>query len=62
MAKAAKDWKSFTVKFEYVKDTPGTHRFQEVGDKDNHKIGGLYVKKGAIPEGVKTLSVTVTTE
>lgn len=60
MAKAKATAKSFTVDFDYLSDTPGTHRFLEVGDKTQHKIGGLYVKKGNIDPDCKRLSVTVT--
>lgn len=61
MAKAAaKAAKTFTVEFDYLNDTPGTHRFQEVGNKDDYKIGGLYIKKGNIDPECKHLSVTIT--
>ena len=60
MAKTAKTAQSFTVEFDYFGDTPGTHRFLEVGNKDQHKVGGLYVKKGNISPDCKKLSVTVT--
>lgn len=35
----------FVATFVLEKETPGTFRFQESGDKNSHKIGSLYVKK-----------------
>lgn len=49
-----------TLKFTKEKETPGTVRFAEDGDKDNHKVGTLYVKKSAGDLADKdTLTVTI---
>jgi len=48
------------VDFVYEKETPGTYRFRELGDRENHKIGTLYIKKrafsgGRAPKGLKVV-------
>jgi hypothetical protein len=47
----AKNVAGFTVGFRFEKETPGTFRFQESGDKADHKIGTLYIRKSALPNG-----------
>ena len=60
MAKAAVGAKYCVMGFSYEKETPGTYRFQETGEKDSRHIGRLYVKKSAFPKGPpKELKVTV---
>jgi hypothetical protein len=53
--------KEFQVTFETEKETTGTVRYSEVGDKDSHKIGKLYLKKAAAKSlgNPKTIGVTV---
>ena len=48
----------FETTFTLEKETPGTYRYREDGDKDDHKIGALYVKKGAV-SGKAPQSITV---
>jgi hypothetical protein len=56
----AKETISFAVGFSFEKETPGTYRFQESGEKESHKIGTLYVKKSVFPNGPpKSLVVKV---
>jgi len=49
-----------TLTFEFEKETPGTLRFKEAGDKDNHVIGTLYVKKGKLGNVSASSSLSVT--
>jgi hypothetical protein len=46
--------------FNLEKETKNTYRYQEDGDKDDHAVGTLYIKKN-IFEGSpdKSLSVTI---
>ena len=51
---------NFSVGFSFERETPGTYRFMENGDKETHRIGTLYVKKSAFPKGApKGLRVSV---
>lgn len=50
------------VPFIVEKETPGTFRFQEVGEKEDFKVGAIYLKKSTYaalgsPKGIK---VTIT--
>ena len=47
------------VKFELEKETKGTFRFKETGEKEDYKIGTLYVKKTAF-QGTAPDKLTVT--
>ena len=38
-----------TIEFAMEKETKGTCRYQEMGDKPNHAVGTLYIKKGVLP-------------
>lgn len=53
--------KSFTVTFVHERETKGTHRYNEVGDRDSHKIGAIYVKKSAL-NGSTPKQIVVTVE
>ncbi len=58
----AKNDGTITVPFILEKETPGTYRFAEVGEKETHKIGTIYVKKATIAAlggNVRGLSVTL---
>jgi hypothetical protein len=48
--------------FTLEKETPGTFRFKEDGDEDQHKVGALYIKKAAFGKkgAPKEISVTIT--
>lgn len=48
------------VKFTREKETPGTVRFQEDGDKSDHVVGTLYVKKASKLSGKKTIEADLT--
>lgn len=51
---------SLRVDFLFEKETKGTYRFQEQGLPESVKIGTLYVRKTALPNGApKGLRVTV---
>lgn len=58
MAKKVEEF--FSVSFAFEKETPGTYRFMETGEKEKHRIGTLYVKKAVYPNGPpKGLNVVV---
>lgn len=46
-AAAPKTQKSVTLTFDHEKDTPGTFRYAEQGEKDALLVGTLYTKKAA---------------
>lgn len=46
--------------FEQEKETPGTVRYSEEGDKDKHSVGKLYLKKAAAKKLGNPDSITVT--
>lgn len=50
-----------TLSFTHEKDTKGTHRYAEDGEKGNHVVGTLYIKKKATgsEDAPKTLRVTI---
>jgi hypothetical protein len=46
----------------FERETPGTVKFKETGARENQVSGGIYIKKSALPEGVKVKRVRVTIE
>lgn len=58
--KAAETVEELEIEFEHQNDTAGTRRFRETGDKDNHKVGALYLKKAASASLGDPDSLTVT--
>ena len=46
----------------YVKETSGAVQFKETGPRDGYVSGGIYLRKDALPEGVKVTGVRVTVE
>ena len=51
---------SVEVVFDFERETPGTYRFKEQGEKDTHAIGTLYVKKSALgAKAPSTITVTI---
>lgn len=52
--------KSFDITFDREKETPGTVRFSEQGEKEKQKVGKLYIKKAADKALGNPDSVTVT--
>jgi hypothetical protein len=50
--------KPIVVKFNYLKDTPGTYRFEE--EDPEGLVRTLYIRKDAYPDGApKKLEVTI---
>jgi len=47
------------LQFSKEKETPGTVRFQENGDREKHVVGTLYVKKASEFSKQETLDVTI---
>lgn len=47
------------VNFTYTKSTKGTHVFTETGDKAQHKIGTLYIKKTALETAPESITVEI---
>ncbi len=49
------------ISFSKEKETKGTVRYQEDGDRDDHMVGTLYVKKQAFDGAAypETLNVTI---
>lgn len=54
--------------FDYLNETPGAHRYQEVhsdgktplvSDADGAQIGGLYLRKAQFPVAPKRIVVTI---
>lgn len=48
------------VHFELEKETSGTFRYKEEGDKENYKIGYLYIKKSTAKTLGNPKKLTVT--
>lgn len=48
--------------FNLVGTTKGTGKYMEAGDETQHKVGQLYVKKGAFPSNTPTQVIKVTIE
>ena len=48
----------FETTFTLERETPGTFRYKEDGDKEDHKIGALYIKKATV-SGKAPQQVTV---
>jgi len=59
MAKKSNGSAGFSVNFKFEKETPGTFRYAEEGDPDQHKMGSVYIKKGAFKDAPKAITVTV---
>ncbi len=51
-----------TCHFTRKKETPGTIVYGEDGDKEQHAVGSLYVKKAAAAELGNPVKLTVTIE
>ena len=53
------------IKFKFKNETPGTYRYEEVGDtgevvaKDKIKIGSIYFKKSALQNHPEFLTIEV---
>jgi hypothetical protein len=47
---------------EIKKETAGSIHFVETGDREEHVSGSIYLRKGALPEGVTPQKVRVTVE
>lgn len=50
---------SVTLHFTFEKETPGTNRYREDGDRADHVVGTLYVKKAALKKLGNPSTVTV---
>lgn len=49
------------TEFEFSRETPGTFKFDEVGEKEKHISGAIYLKKGPL-DGTKPATIRVTIE
>ena len=49
------------TEFEFARETPGTFKFDELGDRESHVSGSLYIKKGPL-DGTKPKRIKVTIE
>lgn len=49
------------TEFEFDRETPGTFKFNEIGDRDSHVSGAIYIKKAPL-EGTKPKRIRVTIE
>ena len=51
-----------TVSFNIEKETKGAVRYKEEGERDDHKIGTLYIRKSAFGDEPFPASIKVTVE
>lgn len=49
------------AEFELDRETPGTYRLNEIGERENQVSGAIYLKKGPL-EGTKPTKIRVTIE
>jgi hypothetical protein len=50
---------NLSIEFSFEKETPGTYRFKENAEGPDVVVGTLYVKKSAMSDPPKTLTVTI---
>jgi hypothetical protein len=49
------------TEFDFARETPGTFKFDELGDREAHVSGSIYIKKGPL-DGTKPSRIKVTIE
>lgn len=61
-AKKPVDLPVLSFEASFAKETPGTFQYKEDGERDEQVSGGIYLKKGVLPEGMSPTRVKVTVE
>lgn len=51
-----------SAEFEYVRSTKNTHRYDEIGPRETHMCGAIYIKKAALGSLLRPQDIKVTIE